>query len=122
MDKNSNVFTVVFATVVCVVLASLLASTYNGLKTTIDDNNNASSCTYDSVNRQAVCTDPKGNRAQYDYDANSNVVTVTETEKSAAALSPPPCSRQFPYKTFSPTVVLSSALLSARSYQDRAST
>ena len=38
MDKNSNVFTVVFATVVCVVLASLLASTYNGLKTTIDDN------------------------------------------------------------------------------------
>ena len=38
MDKNSNAFTVLFATTVCVVLAICLAATFNGLKSTIDAN------------------------------------------------------------------------------------
>lgn len=38
MDKNSNAFTVGFASLVCVILATLLAATYSGLKSTIDDN------------------------------------------------------------------------------------
>lgn len=37
-DKNSNVYTVLFATAVCVVLAVLLASAYNGLKPRIESN------------------------------------------------------------------------------------
>ncbi|MCA8943030.1 MAG: NADH:ubiquinone reductase (Na(+)-transporting) subunit C [Planctomycetes bacterium] len=38
MDKNSNQFVVVFQAVVCVVLAVLLAATYNGLKDDIEAN------------------------------------------------------------------------------------
>ncbi len=38
MDKNSNAFTVVFATIVCVVLAVCLAAAYNGFKGQIDAN------------------------------------------------------------------------------------
>lgn len=37
-DKNSNVYTVLFATAVCAVLAVLLASAYNGLKPRIESN------------------------------------------------------------------------------------
>jgi len=38
LDKNSNSFTVLFATIVCVVLAVCLAATFNSLKGTIDAN------------------------------------------------------------------------------------
>lgn len=38
MDKNSNSFTVMFAAIVCVVLAVCLAATYNGLIVTIKAN------------------------------------------------------------------------------------
>jgi Na+-transporting NADH:ubiquinone oxidoreductase subunit C len=38
LDKNSNSFTLTFAVIVCVVFAAALASTYNGLKSTIDAN------------------------------------------------------------------------------------
>ena len=38
MDKNSNAYVIVFATTVCVILATALAATYNGLKSTIEAN------------------------------------------------------------------------------------
>ncbi|MHC4920909.1 MAG: hypothetical protein ACYTKC_15140, partial [Planctomycetota bacterium] len=38
MDKNSNQFTLLFAIAMCVVLATALASTFHGLKPTIDKN------------------------------------------------------------------------------------
>ena len=38
MDKNSNTYVLIFATAVCVVLASGLAATYNGLKERISKN------------------------------------------------------------------------------------
>jgi Na+-transporting NADH:ubiquinone oxidoreductase subunit C len=38
LDKSSNTFTVLFATIVCVVLAAGLAATYNGLKAKMDAN------------------------------------------------------------------------------------
>ena len=38
MDKNSNQFTLVFAISMCVVLATALASTFHGLKSSIDKN------------------------------------------------------------------------------------
>ncbi len=38
MDKNSNQFTLLFAIVMCVVLATALASTFHGLKADIDKN------------------------------------------------------------------------------------
>ena len=39
MDKTSSAYVVVFATAVCVVMATGLAGTFNALKSTIDANN-----------------------------------------------------------------------------------
>ena len=47
-----------------------------------DDNGNAVSYTYDTVNRVDTVTDALGNTRLYAYDANGNITSVTDTDIS----------------------------------------
>lgn len=47
---------------------------------TINDNDHATTITYDTANRRHIVTDAKNNTVEYQYDDNSNVRFVVETE------------------------------------------
>ncbi len=48
----------------------------------INDNNHATTTSYDTANRRHVVTDAKANSVEYQYDANSNARFIIETDKS----------------------------------------
>ena len=64
------------------VSTTTLYSDHSQVLATIDDNNHGRTNRYDTVNRLAQVTDPKGNTVSYAYDANGNTLTTVEVDKS----------------------------------------
>lgn len=79
-----------------------------------DDNNHASGCNYDSLNRPDVCTDAQGNSVRYTYDANSNITAIESTEKSDLGLPDEVFTDTFAYDGLNRLTIIADNLGNAR--------